>query len=160
MARHLQRPSEKLRRMNPKLLIRRMQMGCALAVAIFALLSVVSYRAVRDLREGYYWVRHTHEVIEELEAVLSSMQDVETGSRGYALVGEEKMLEPYYSGQAHAKQQFESVRQATADNPSQQRRVKVLSTLIDAKIAFAGQIVQLRRENKHGVLAEVLRAGE
>src|SRR5712671_3815446 len=147
MARHLQRPSEKLRRMNPKLLIRRMQMGCALAVAIFALLSVVSYRAVRDLREGYYWVRHTHEVIEELEAVLSSMQDIETGDRGYALVGEENMLEPYYSGLAHAKQQLENVRQSTIDNPSQQRRGNALSILIDAKIAAAGQIVRLRHEN-------------
>ena len=147
--------------MNPKLLIRRMQLGSALALVIFAVLSVVSYRAVSDLREGYYWVRHTHEVIEELEALLSSMQDIETGYRGYALVGEEKMLEPYHSGLPRAKQQLENVRQATADNPGQQRRVNALSTLIDAKIAFAKQVIQLRRENKQGEISTVLvRTGE
>jgi len=146
--------------MNPKLLIRRMRLGSALALVIFAVLSVVSYRAVRDLREGYYWVRHTHEVIEELEALLSSMQDIETGDRGYALVGEENMLEPYYSGLASAKQQLEHVREATIDNRGQQRRINVLSMLIDAKITSAGQIVRLRHENKQNEVAVVLRTGE
>src|SRR5579864_183167 len=146
--------------MNPKLLIRRMQLGSALALLIFAVLSVVSYRAVTDLREGYHWVRHTHEVIEELQALLSSMQDLETGDRGYALVGEEKMLAPYYSGLEQAKPQIESVRQATMDNPGQQRRVNALSILIDAKIASAGEIVRLRRENRQKEVAAVLRGGE
>ena len=146
-------------KMNPKPLIRRMQLGCALAVAIFAVLSVVSYRAVSGLREGYNWVRHTHEVIEDLGSLLSSMQDLESSDRRYALIGDEAALTRYHEGLAHADEELKKLRRSVADNAEQQRRAVELVRLVGAKIAFAQEIVHLRQQRKKEKIAALLAGG-
>ena len=43
-------------------------------------------------------VSHSLEVITSVQAILSSLQDIETGSRGFILTGDASYLEPYERG--------------------------------------------------------------
>lgn len=79
-------------------------------------------------------VDHTHEVIIETKNFLGSMQDAETGQRGYLLTLDESYLEPYKSGIKKAKVSFKYLSSLTADNPIQQERLKSINKLMNLKL--------------------------
>ena len=70
-------------------------MQLAFGSAILALLVVgaISYRAMVVSSESDRWVRHTHEVLENLQDLLSAMQSVESNARGFVLTGNESYLD-------------------------------------------------------------------
>src|SRR5580704_2243706 len=83
-----------------------------LAFAIFALLVVgaVSYRFMVASTESNRWVRHTHEVLEELQNLLVAMQSIESSYRGFAWTGKESYLESYRASVVSVEQGEATVR--------------------------------------------------
>ena len=69
--------------------------GYALTLAVLAVGGGLGYTNARQLADDDRKVAHTHEVIESLEALLSTLKDAETGQRGYLLAEDEKYLKPY-----------------------------------------------------------------
>ena len=96
--------------------------GIGMALALLILNAATSYRNTLKLLENERWVSHTHQVLTELEATLSTLKDAETGQRGYLLTGEERYLEPYHSAIARINQQVVELQQLTADNNRQQQQ--------------------------------------
>src|SRR5215510_1761179 len=97
--------------------------GAGLVLAILLINALVSYRVTRRLIDNEGLVAHTHEVLTELVDVMSTMDDAETGERGYLLTGEKSYLEPYQSavGAIHAR--VDKLVQLTADSPNQQAHI-------------------------------------
>ena len=46
-------------------------------------------------------VAHTHEVLDALEQLISTLKDAETGQRGYLITGEPRYLDPYELRRRH-----------------------------------------------------------
>src|SRR5476651_266409 len=92
--------------------------GILFLMAVLAM-GFLSYR----LSDVDYWTIHTHKVIEELKDSLSSLQDVETGQRGYLLTHKQEFLEPYNSGIASTFTHIDEIKRLTVDNPTQQQNV-------------------------------------
>lgn len=71
------------------------KIGSGFGSAVLALIIVgaVSYDSTIKLIDSAEWVRHTHEVINGLDEVLSGMKDAETGQRGYVITGEARYLD-------------------------------------------------------------------
>ncbi len=69
----------------------------AIALLVAALLTdaVLTLHNIREVATSVQWVSHTHEVLGQLEQVVSTLKDAETGQRGYLLTGERVYLEPY-----------------------------------------------------------------
>src|ERR1700722_14648556 len=67
----------------------------AAALAMWVFNGWVSYRSVDTLSEHDHWVAHTHEVLAQLSEALSTIQDAETGQRGYLLTDRDEYLLPY-----------------------------------------------------------------
>ncbi len=82
-----------------------------MVVALLIFNAATSYRNTIKLIENEHWVSHTHQVLTELEATLSTLKDAETGQRGYLLTGEERYLEPYNSAIARINQQVAGLQQ-------------------------------------------------
>jgi methyl-accepting chemotaxis protein len=72
------------------------------------------------------WNTHTYEVLDESEAMLLNMVNIETGLRGFVAGGDEKFLEPFKQGQMAFKAAFDRVKKLTSDNPAQQARLDKL----------------------------------
>jgi methyl-accepting chemotaxis protein len=123
------------------------KIGSAFALVWLLLLAIgaASYRSTVQLIETAGMVEHTNQVRLELTALLSHLQDTETGGRGFALTGEDRYLEPYTAGAAQAKVSVQRLLQLTADNPHQQRRIDALEPIIQEKLAFIDTIIELRR---------------
>ncbi|MET0294975.1 MAG: CHASE3 domain-containing protein, partial [Phenylobacterium sp.] len=86
------------------------------AVFLFFLVSGgIAYRNVETLRENSRQVFHTHTVIVALGELLSTVQDAETGQRGYILTGDDRYLEPYETAVASVWPRTAMVAELTRD---------------------------------------------
>jgi signal transduction histidine kinase/DNA-binding response OmpR family regulator len=127
-------------------LARRLQLGFGIPIAMLVALSVVSYRRVVASATGDAAVRYSHQVIDKLAGLLAATQDIETGYRGFALVGDERFLGPYNDGLAKAPADLSAIETLTADHPDQQRRIASLRALVGREIQFGDEVVRLRRD--------------
>jgi methyl-accepting chemotaxis protein len=133
---------------------KRMQLGFGVPIVMLIALSVMSYRITVASNTAASWVRHTHEVIERLAGLLSAVQDIETGYRGFLLVGDERFLLPYEDGRRKAPAALAAIASLTADNPNQQRRIPRLAALVGEKMQFGEQVLRLRRDILAGAAIE------
>jgi signal transduction histidine kinase len=117
-------------------------------MAIVILLFIVAATAwrmvnqMKDVRE----VIHVHQVLGRLEALFSNVKDIESGGRGFALMGEVRFLGPYEVILDGINQKMTKLDDLVQDNPRQQKRVAALKPVIAAKIAFMKNIIRLRKE--------------
>jgi len=146
--------------MNTKSLSRR-RLQLAFGSAILALLVVgaISYRGMLESRESARWVRHTHEVLENLQDLLAAMQTVESNARGYLLTGDESFLAVYRAAIVRAGKDHAILRDLTLDNAEQQRRLDALATLTAQKFQLAEKVLGLRRTTGLEAAVEAIQKG-
>lgn len=74
-------------------------------------------RSASEEREG--WVTHTHEVLHLSQQVFSSVQDAETGQRGFLLTLDTRYLVPFLKGKNDVINKIErkNKRQFTTTSP-------------------------------------------
>ncbi len=125
---------------------RKIASGFALALVILILVGTVSYISTSKFIESAQWVTHSYQVIDNSEALLSSLENAETGQRGYLITGEESYLAPYNGASQAVRADMERIRSLTMDDPAQQRRLAELQPLIAAKFAELRQTIELRRQ--------------
>jgi methyl-accepting chemotaxis protein len=89
---------------------------------------------------------HTYKVLQELEGLLSSLKDAETGQRGYIITGGMNYLDPYNSAVTGINQQLKNIRNLTSDNPNQQHRLDILEPLITKKFNELNETITLRKD--------------
>ena len=130
-----------------------------LAVLVLLLAGLGAYRQGRRNVAAEQWVQHTYEVLGELNTTLSLMQDVETGSRGYVISGEESYLEPFNNAVRLVPQEIQHLRQLTADNPEQQRRLDALEPLISLRVRTAEANIVARRTRGLSAAEQTLSEG-
>ncbi|MBI3805351.1 MAG: PAS domain S-box protein [Nitrospirae bacterium] len=124
---------------------RRINIGLGLTVLIFIVTTAVSHRSTVRLSATAEWVSHTRQVLEQIEALFSTLKDAETGERGYLITGDEIFLEPYHAAVSQVDRAFQSVRRLTADNPNQQKRFDLLAPLIAQKENRFKALIALRK---------------
>ena len=120
--------------------------GFALAAVIMAVLGISSYSALNRLIDSDNWRKHTYEVINELENVLSFAKDAETGQRGFVIAGENRYLEPYNNAIPKIDSSIKILQKLTADNPAQQLRIANLKARMAEKLNELGETIALRKE--------------
>lgn len=118
--------------------------GSILPIVAFGVVGYLSYTNIENQITDESWVQHTHQVIEQLDAIEKSMLDVETGTRGYVITGDPVSLGPFNSGISQINSQLDSIRTLTADNPIQQSNIEKLTLLVEEKITFSNETKLLR----------------
>ncbi|WP_449061341.1 methyl-accepting chemotaxis protein [Planomonospora algeriensis] len=125
---------------------RRLTAGFVAALVMMGVIGAVSYSNTVDLVENEKWVAHTHTVIGQLDGVLSTLKDAETGQRGYLITAEESYLGPYTEAKGKVGDLLDETAELTSDNAAQQKNIETLRPLIDAKFAEMQQTIDLRRD--------------
>jgi PAS domain S-box-containing protein len=137
----------------------KLQLAFGSAVLALLVVGAVSYRSLVESRESDRWVRHTHEVLESLQDLLAAMHTVESNARGYLLTGDESFLDVYRAGIVRTEKDQTVVRNLTADNAEQQRRLDVLATLAAQKFRLAEKVLDLRRTNGLEAATDAIQKG-
>lgn len=80
--------------------------------------------------------------------LLATLQDAETGQRGYLLTGEESYLEPFNDAKSQYEGQVARLTQATQDLPVDRGRVAQLTPLVKRKLGELQETVDLARAGR------------
>jgi signal transduction histidine kinase len=129
---------------------RKIQTGFWLVGAILLCIGLASYLSIREFEETVDWVTHSQEVLGRLQVVLSDVQSLEIGLRGYVMTGKERFLGPYENGLgllSRHREDLSTIIQVTPqDPPDQPRNLEMLNVLIDAKLALSKTMLALRKD--------------
>ncbi|MDQ3279266.1 MAG: PAS domain S-box protein, partial [Bacteroidota bacterium] len=104
-------------------------------------LIVYTYQNIQRQKESSEWVSHTHEVIEEINAVRSSLFNIESGLRGYVITKNNVFTRDYRQKGKTLFGNISRLQQLTADNVSQQDHLGKLRVLAQNKLAFQNTIL-------------------
>ena len=102
---------------------RRLSLAFASVIGIFLIVCGTALHTAGNLAEADDWNTHTYEVLATGEGMLVSMINMETGTRGYLLSGEERFLEPWNAGLKGFDKAWTEAKKLTSDNQSQQKRL-------------------------------------
>lgn len=107
---------------------RRLALSFAIVISIFLAVGWAALHTAKNLAEADEWNTHTYKVLGTATALLDAMVNMETGSRGYLLGGEDRFLEPWNAGLQNFDAAWKEAKQLTSDNPSQQKRLEDIKT--------------------------------
>jgi PAS domain S-box-containing protein len=139
---------------------RTVQAAFGSAIAVLLVVGAISYRGIAASGATDMGVRHSHEVIENLQNLCLEMQRVESSSRGFVLTGDENVLRNKQDAVSRAEQIETNLRDLTVDNPTQQRSITTVVRLADQRIQFAQSVIDLRRSKGEEAAADSVRAAD
>ncbi|MCW2318922.1 methyl-accepting chemotaxis protein [Rhodoblastus acidophilus] len=79
-----------------------------------------------NLEQLSSWSEHAYKVIDAAKRMGAAIVDQETGFRGYLITGNAANLDPYRFGETNFRAALGELRQLTADNAQQQRRLDAI----------------------------------
>ena len=115
-----------------------------LAIAVVIANAWFAFHSVEELSSSEKWVEHTWQVINQVERILSSAIDAETGNRGFLLTGDPAYLEPYSAAVRDLPIETQRFASLTVDNPLQQRNIALLRASLAQRLAVLDQGIALR----------------
>ncbi|WP_238995305.1 CHASE3 domain-containing protein [Sphingomonas solaris] len=95
-------------------------------------------------------VRHTLEVELRIGEVLELIRKVESNHRGYLIAGNESFPEDMEVAVIQVRARIAELRHLTENNPRQRRALARLAPMIEAKIAFAREGVEMVSRDRRG----------
>ena len=119
-------------------------LGFALVLLLVLANAYSSYRSVRRVALNNQRVLKTTQVLAELQTILSTMKDAETGQRGYIITGRDNYLEPYYKALSEINEHQRALR-ALVDEPAVARQLPVLDGQIAARLESLKTTIGVRR---------------
>ncbi len=128
---------------------RKIKAGFWLVGAILLSIGLASYQSIREFEETVDWVTHSQDVLGHLQVVLSDVQDIEIGLRGYVMTGKEHFLDPYKNGLVVLSRDRDAlsaiIQVSPQDRAEHARRLETLNALIDKKLALLKTMLALRK---------------
>src|SRR5580693_4591592 len=91
--------------------------GFSIAALILFFIAFFTFHNSQKVMESDKWVEHTQKVEYQLQQILVSTVDAETGVRGYVIVGNDAYLEPFERALKNMPSFMDSLRTLTRDNP-------------------------------------------
>jgi CheY-like chemotaxis protein/signal transduction histidine kinase/CHASE3 domain sensor protein len=122
--------------------------GFAAAVLAVILMALLSYQAQTRSAAAGDAVTRGVAVIDQIQNVLSSVKDAETGQRGFLLTDDEAYLEPFMTARIAIPNELDQLHTLTAQSPEQQLRLEQLRGLITSKLQELQSTVTLKRAGK------------
>src|SRR5271156_3441347 len=138
---------------------RKIQLTFGAAIVMLLIVGTISYRGMAVSDESDRWVRHTHDVIENLQDLAVAMETVESSYRGFVITGDENSLQAYRAAIARSEQAETNIRNLTVDNPVQQRRIPTMMNLAGRKVQYAENVISLRRTKGMEAATDFVREG-
>jgi len=139
---------------------RKLQLGFGAAILSLLGAAVISYRALVSSNQSQVSVRHTDQVLEELQELLLASENIESSSRGFALTGDNSYIESFERNILREAQTEKSIAELTGDNLEQQRRVLALKNLLAQKVRFSESVIDLRRAKGMEAAATLIGRGQ
>ncbi|PWS32780.1 response regulator [Pedobacter paludis] len=121
-----------------------LRLGLGLSLIILFISSLASYVSISNLIKSTELVKHSDEVILDVQNIISTLKDAETGQRGYLLTGNKVFLEPYNGASDTALNTLNKVGENTKDNPVQQKKVAELRNIMSKRMGILQSTIEIK----------------
>jgi PAS domain S-box-containing protein len=125
---------------------RKTALGLGLVGLLLVLVSIIAYHNSQTSLENSRWVTHTREVIAELNAAQSAVDDWQNAVHEYLLIGESSYLKPYRDSFSSVLDHVDRLKTLTADNAPQNARAVALKSQSMTLFRALDQTVKSRYE--------------
>jgi len=109
---------------------RNLFVSSGVSITILLISSAASFFSIRSLLDSNDWVKHTQEVIYNLNESKSVMVDAQGSMRGFLVTGKQDFLKRYENAEDDTNVYIDRLDQLTVDNAKQQESVKELKPLV------------------------------
>ena len=127
-------------------------------VAVLILIGGVTWDRFTAAELGRAWVRHTYEVIGAIKDLDLALHEAEAGQLAFLVTGDNASLAPYDGALGRVTLMQGELQHLTADNPTQQERLRSLAPIVQHKLEQLAQTVQLRREGNQEAMLRLMSA--
>ncbi|MDF2188172.1 response regulator [Paraflavitalea sp. CAU 1676] len=127
---------------------RNLLIGFGVSLFLVIVSSVASYVSISNLLSSASDVRHTNEVKQLVEKIMSTLKDAETGQRGYLLTDDDRFLGPYTGSIDSAGAYVRSLKKMVSDNNDQLTRANRLQEIVSLRMTSLGSRIL---EKKNGI---------
>jgi signal transduction histidine kinase len=129
------------------------------AAVVVAFNAWFGFRAIQSLHDSEYRVSHTWQVINQVESIMSSAKDAETGNRGYLITGDESYLEPYTIARRELPSKLDYFASLTFDNPHHVAQLLEMRAVLEQRLNLLQQGIELRRSSDHDTVRTLVLSG-
>jgi methyl-accepting chemotaxis protein WspA len=105
--------------------------GFGAIVALIVLLLALAYTNFTKLSTASGWDLHTMQVLLEANQIETAMVQIQSSARGYLLTGDVNAVQKVRTEEDTLRRHLAEVTRLTADNPTQQARMKRLTPYLD-----------------------------
>lgn len=134
--------------------------GYALAFLALIIIGAASYLSVTRFLETVQDVNRSYRVLAQIDGLLSDLISVESAQRGYVVTEKEEFLESFQSDVTQVEEDMSELRKMVADNVAQQRSLEMLAPLLDRRLAFSKEVVELQKNKDHAGAVQRTSEGE
>ena len=113
-----------------------------LSIIALASILVFFYYNNEKIKSTNVFVDHSNEVRMMNDDVLIDILNIETGTRGYVITGNEIFLDPYIKSANNIHQNLDRLTKLSQNNPSQLIRIKVLKEFVDKRLIFSSATIK------------------
>ncbi|QJX45786.1 HAMP domain-containing protein [Hymenobacter taeanensis] len=113
---------------------------------LFAAVVVINYQLSRKVLRNSQRVERSQRITGEATTLLRNVIDMESGFRGYMLIGNEVLLEYYYEGERNLLGRFAELRDELTINTPQYNRLLRAQQLYQQWTAFSHLLISEKRE--------------
>jgi methyl-accepting chemotaxis protein len=124
---------------------KKLAVGFAVPALVLLVISFAAYRTTESLIEDAKAVEHSQNVRHLIAGLVAGVDELESKQRGFILTANDNYLDEYGAAQVEILATYEELRAATRDNAAQQQRLTSLKPLIEQRIAFASENLEVRR---------------
>lgn len=117
-----------------------------LVLAVLVFVAIISVRNTHRATAGSDWVNHTHAVILEGNAIVSSLHAGDSALRTYLLTGDMRDQGSYRTAYGEMVEHIATAKALTREEPDQHQIFLQLETLIGNHVNFTRTVVQAREQ--------------
>ena len=120
--------------------------GIIMLLGLFAVVVVFSYRLAGQVLKNSRKVEASQQLSTDAVTLLRNIVDMETGFRGYLLIGNEEILAPYYFGERELIGRFSNLREQVQNSPEQVQLIEQTKRLFQQWTSYSHLLIAEKRE--------------
>lgn len=118
------------------------------SLVILAAIAALSILELRELIQDQGWVAHTHEALSVFNDLEAAELKAESSKRAYSLTGDQEFLNEHGIAVREMWTRFDTAKELTRDNPTQQERLSRLKTALTSRIANFEGVFEARASGR------------
>lgn len=125
------------------------------SVTLMGMVASITVANMEGLNDAAFWRKHTFQTILTAQSFENNLIDMQRGMRGYVTDGDTNALASFQSASRLEEKAFDRLVSLTVDNPSQQQRLRGLTTVMEDLFSCDNGLIDVY--NRQG-LGAVIRA--